>query len=506
MIGAGHNGLLCAGTLAQAGWEVTVLEQAPHAGGAVHSADGPLPGFVVDPCAGFFPLTRASPAFAGLDLEALGVEWVEPPIPMVHPLPDGRSVALHREVEPTVASLEAVRPGAGRAWAGLVAPLLRHQRLVRETVLAPLPPVASALALGLRLRRGGLELARLMAGSAADLGRGVLGGDDPAAWLGGSAAHSDLAPDAAGSAAVAFSLHLLGHMVGWPFPRGGAGRIADALVRRVTLAGGTVRCAAAVERIESTGGRVRGVVLANGTSLAAEVVVATVSVAPLLRMLGPGALPRRLEDELRRWRYGLGTFKVDFALSGPVPWNSEEARRAAVVHVGGTVGEQVEAAHAAARGEVPLRHSMVVGQHSLHDDTRAPPGQHALYAYTHVPARYPDNDAAVADLMEERIEALAPGFRRLVLGRTLRSPEGLERDNPSLVGGDLGGGSLALDQLLLFRPAPRLARYRTPLRGLYVASASTHPGPGVHGVPGAGAARAVRRDAAWPLRRHSPAP
>jgi phytoene dehydrogenase-like protein len=211
-------------------------------------------------------------------------------------------------------------------------------------------------------------------------------------------------------------------------------------------------------------------------------------------------------EQLRRWRYGVGTFKVDFALSGPVPWASDEARRAAVVHVGGTVGEQVEAAHAAGRGEVPRRPSILVGQHSVHDGTRAPPGQQALYAYTHVPARYPDDDSAVADLIEERIEALAPGFRALVLGRTLRSPAQLERDNPSLVGGDLGGGSVAPDQLLLFRPAPRLARYRTPLRGLYVASASTHPGPGVHGVPGAGAARAVRRDGAWPIRRLSSAP
>jgi phytoene dehydrogenase-like protein len=492
VIGAGHNGLLCAGTLAQAGWEVTVLEQALHSGGAVHSAAGPLPGFVVDPCAGFFPLTRASPVFEGIDL---GVEWIDAPVVMVHPLADGRSIALHRDLEATVASLEAVRPGAGRAWAELVAPLLRHQRLVRRTVLAPLPSLAPALALGLRLRRGGPELARLMAGSAADLGRGVLGGDEPAAWLGGSAAHSDLSPDAAGSAAIAFSLHLLGHMVGWPFPRGGAGQIADALVRRLALAGGTVRCGSAVARIESTGGRVRGVVLADGTRLAADVVVATVSVAPLLRMLEPEALPRRLDEELRRWRYGLGTFKVDFALSGPVPWSSEAARRAAVVHVSGTVGEQVEAARAAGRGEVPRRPSIVVGQHSLHDDTRAPPGQHALYAYTHVPARYPEDDSAVADLMEERIEALAPGFRGLVLGRALRSPARLERDNPSLVGGDLGGGSVALDQQLLFRPAPRLARYRTPLRGLYVASSSTHPGPGVHGVPGAGAARAAIADA-----------
>jgi phytoene dehydrogenase-like protein len=502
VIGAGHNGLLCAGTLAEAGWEVTVVEQAPQPGGAVHSREGPLPGFVMDPCAGYFPLTRASPAFDGIDLEQLGVEWVEAPVVMAHPLPDGRSIVLHRELERTVASLEAVCAGSGRAWAELVTPLLRHRDLVRKTALSRLPPVAPALALALRLRRPGIELARLMAGSAATLGTRVLGGAEPAAWLGGSAVHSDLAPDAPGSAGFGFFLHLLGHMVGWPFPRGGAGRITEALVRRLEEAGGTVRCDLAVERIECRGGRARGVVLANGDALAAEGVIASVSVGPLIRMLPPGALPAPVSRELRRWRYGLGTFKVDFALSEPVPWAGAEAREAAVVHVGGRLSEQIEAAHAAGLGQVPRRPSMVIGQHSLQDSSRAPAGRHTLYAYTHVPARRSVDDAEVVELMEQRIEAFAPGFRGLVLGRSVRSPEQLERENPSLVGGDLGGGSAEVDQQLVFRPAPELARYRTPLRGLYLASASVHPGPGVHGVPGAGAARAVRADAARPwLRR-----
>lgn len=196
MIGAGHHGLVCAGSLAEAGWEVTVLEQGSRPGGAVHSCEGPLPGFVEDPCAGFFPLTRASPALEEIGLERYGVEWVDPPVVMVHPLPDGRAMTLHREVEPTVASLEAVRPGAGRAWADLVEPLLRHERLVRRAALSPLPPVGPVLALAPRLRRFGVELARLLPGSAATLGQQVLGGDEPAAWLGGSAVHSDLAPAA----------------------------------------------------------------------------------------------------------------------------------------------------------------------------------------------------------------------------------------------------------------------------------------------------------------------
>jgi phytoene dehydrogenase-like protein len=503
VIGAGHNGLLCAGTLAQDGWDVTVLEQGPHPGGAVHSREEPLEGFVADPCAGFFPLTRVSPAFDGVDWARLGVEWVEPALAMAHPLPDGRSIALHRELEPTVESLEAGRPGAGRAWAELVTPLLRRQRLVCRTALSPLPPGRSAIALGLELGRAGVELAGLMGGSAATLGRHVLGGDEPAAWLGGSAGHSDLSPDTPGSAAFGFLLHLLAHMVGWPFPRGGAGRVSDALARRVVEAGGTVRCDAAVERIECGGGRVRGLVLADGTRLPADAVVSTVSVAPLLRMLAPGVLPGRVERSLRRWRYGVGTFKVDYALSGPVRWRSADARRAAVVHVGPTIEEQIEAAREAGLGRLPRQPSLVVGQHSLHDPTRAPAGRHTLYVYTHVPARHGEGDAAVTELIENRIEQVAPGFRGLVLARAVRSPQRLEAENASLVGGDLAGGSLELDQQLIFRPAPELARYRTPVRGLYVAGASTHPGPGVHGVSGAGAARAARADAsgARPWRR-----
>jgi phytoene dehydrogenase-like protein len=505
VIGAGHHGLVCAGSLAEAGWEVTVLEQGEDPGGAVHSCEGPLPGFVEDPCAGYFPLTRASPVFEAIGLERFGVEWIDTPVAMVHPLPDGRAIALHREVDPTVASLEAVRPGAGRAWAEIVGPLLRHERLVRRVALSPLPPVAPALLLGLRLRRSGVELVRLLAGSAATLGQRVLGGDEPAAWLGGSAVHSDLAPDAPGSAAFSLFLHLLGHMVGWPFPRGGAARITDALVRRLEIAGGTLRCSSAVERIECRGGRARGAVLADGTHLTADAVVAGVSVAPLVRMLPPGALPARVDRELRRWRYGLGTFKIDFALSGPAPWSSEEARRSAVVHLGGPLAEQIDGVRTAGLGRVPERPSLVVGQHSLQDPSRAPAGRHTLYAYTHVPARRAESDEDVVDLMEERIESFAPGFRRLVLGRSVRPPERLERENPSLVGGDLGGGSAEVDQQLVFRPAPELSCYRTPLHGLYVASASVHPGPGVHGVCGAGAARAVRADSSglrpWRRRR-----
>jgi phytoene dehydrogenase-like protein len=494
VVGAGHNGLLCAIRLADAGLDVTVLEQGREPGGAVSSGEDTLPGFVHDRCSAFFPLTLASPAFEGLGLERHGLRWIVPAVPMAHPFADGSAIALHRDVEATTASLDHAAPGAGDAWRALVTPLLANGDLVARTALRPFPPVVPGALLAARLGRPALDLARLMLGSSANLGRELFGHPAPAAWLCGSAAHSDLSPGTAGGAAFALGLHWLGHRVGWPLPEGGAGRLAAALVGRLEAAGGRVRCGARVERIRSRDGRVAGVQLAGGERLDAGIVVATVSAGPLARMLDEGTLPARLLRRLRGWRYGLGTFKVDWALSGPVPWSAPEAREAAVVHVGDTVEAFFASAHAAGRGAVPETPAMIVGQQSLHDPARAPAGRHTLYAYARLSLADAVDREAVAELMERRIETFAPGFRSLVLARVHRAPEQLERENPSLVGGDLGGGSYELDQQLAFRPAPELVRHRTPLRGLYLASASVHPGGGVHGVPGAGAARAVLAD------------
>jgi phytoene dehydrogenase-like protein len=494
IIGAGVNGLVCAIRLADAGFQVTVLEQGATSGGGVSSRQDTLPGFIHDPCAAFFPLTAASPAFRGLGLEHHGLDWINPAVPMAHPFLDGSAIALHRDVEATAASLDDAAAGAGARWQRLVTPLLNRGDLVTRAALSTFPPVVPSARLALALRRGGLELGRLMLGSAASLGREVFAHPTPTAWLCGSAAHSDLSPGAAGGAAFAFALNWLGHLVGWPLPRGGAGRLTDALVGRLEHAGGELRCNAGVERIRCRRGRVSGVSLAGGEELPADAVVATVSARPLAAMLPDEALPQRLLGRLRGWRYGLGTFKVDWALSEPVPWAATEARAAAVVHLGDTVDAYFDAAHDSAVGRVPGTPALVVGQQSLHDATRAPEGRHALYAYTRLPQRYADDDDAVAALIEQRIEAFAPGFSRCVLARHHRSPAQIERDNPSLVGGDIAGGSMELDQQLVFRPAPELVRHRTPLRGLYVASSSVHPGAGVHGVQGAGAAAALRFD------------
>ena len=479
--------------------QVTVVEAADAPGGAVRSREDTLPGFVHDTCSGFYPLTAASPAMRALPLERLGVEWIDPPVPMAHPFPDGSAIALHRDVDATAASLDSQAPGAGAAWREQVELLRPHRELLFRTVLSPFPPVTAAVRLGLRLRRAGIALARQGLSSAAALGLELFGNERAAAWLAGSAAHSDLSPGAAVGGALALGLGVLGNLVGWPFPRGGAQRLTDALVARLRELGGEVRCNTAVESVALRRGRATGVRMATGEELAADVVVATVSAGVVARLVPDGVLPKLVERRLRNWRYGLGTFKVDLALDGPVPWLAEEARRAGVVHVAGELESLFRAAHEARAGEVPAEPTLVVGQHTLYDPTRAPDGRHTLYVYTHVPQRPPLDDAEISERIEQRIEDFAPGFRQLVAARAVRRPAALERENASLVGGDLGGGSYELDQQLLFRPAIELVRGRTPLRGLYVAGASVHPGGGVHGVSGAAAARAVIADSS-PLR------
>ncbi len=494
VIGAGHNGLVAALRLAAAGWDVTVLEAADAPGGAVRSGDGPLPGHVHDRCAGFFPFTLASPAFAGLGVRER-VDWIAPPVAMAHPFADGTAIVLHRDLAETAASLEAAAPGAGRAWRELAEPLLRRRGALLRAGLGPFPPVRASARLAAAFRRDSLTLARRMLASSATLGLELFGNARAAAWLSGTVTHGDITPGSSGGAAFAVVLALLGHAVGWPYPRGGSGRLTDALAERLRELGGELRCGAPAAAIETGGGRARGVRLAGGERIAADAVISTLTPRPLAALLPPGALPDRLLARLRGWRHGLGTFKLDLALAGPVPWTSAAAREAGVVHLGDTLDALFAAQQQAGAGRVPDAPALVIGQHSLHDATRAPAGRHTLYAYTHVPQR-PDLPAeAIADRVERRIEAFAPGFRGLVLGRRSRMPAELEAENACLVGGDIVGGSLELDQQLVFRPAPELFRGRTPLPGLYVAGAGVHPGGGVHGASGHNAARAVLADA-----------
>ncbi len=488
VLGAGHSGLVAAIHLAAAGLDVTVLEQADAIGGASSSVQATLPGFVHDHCAAFVPTAAASPAIREL---ALDVDWVDPAVVVAHPFDDGSAIALHRDVGATVASLG----GAGPGWAAAMERLLPNATRMAESILSPLPPPLSALRFALSLGREAAEWTRRMAGSVEALGLDLFEGDRRAtAWLAGSAQHSGLPPTAAGGGAFGLLLQLLGHSHGWPFPRGGMQSFADALAARARREGAQIRCGAAAAGVVVRGRRVAGVRLADGEVLAGDAVLTTVRAGLLARLLPDGALPDLLHRRLRVWRYGTAPFVVHYALSGPVPWTADAARRAAVVHVGGELEELSAAAQAGQRGRVPERPALVVGQQSLLDATRAPAGQHTLYVYGHVPSRYDEADEQVADRVHAQLERFAPGISSLVLARSFRAPWRTELENPSLVGGDLAGGSMEIDQQLVFRPAPRMCRYRTPLRGLYVAGASVHPGPAVHGVTGRGAAHALLQD------------
>jgi phytoene dehydrogenase-like protein len=480
VIGAGHNGLVAAVRLAEAGCDVTVVETAAEPGGGVRSVE--RAGFVHDECAAFFPLAAASPAFRALELD---VEWVNPPVAMAHVFDDGEAAALHRDVHATAASLEACTPGAGEAWRGLVQTLWPVRSSLVQLALGPLPPLRAAARVARGLGREALPVAPMAVMPSAALGRRLFGDDRAGGWLAGSGAHADLSPRIPGGGAFSLGLNFLGHLVGWPFPRGGAGQLTAALVERLQAADGDLCCGAPAEAIELSGGRTRAVRLAGGERLEADAVLCTASPAVLTALLPRDALPTRL----RGWRYGLGTVKLDYALQAPVPWRSDAAREAGVVHVGGPVREIAASLEQAEAGRFPDKPALVVGQQSLHDPTRAPDGQHTLYAYARLPQPPGLTNQEMADRIEARIERFAPGFRETIRARSVRSPADIETENPSMAGGDLASGSAKPDQQLFLRPDPRLCRYRTPVKGLYVAGAWVHPGPGVHGMSGWNAAQ-----------------
>jgi phytoene dehydrogenase-like protein len=510
VVGAGHNGLVAANLLADAGWQVQVLEATGQAGGSVRSAELAAPGFRSDVFSAFLPLGAASPILGRLELERHGLAWVHAPLALAHPGPDGACAVLSRDLAETAASLEAFAAGDGAAWERLYGRWRRIRGPVLHGLFSLFPPVRAALGLATRMPpRELLRLARFALLPVRRLAEEEFSGAGGGLLLGANALHADIGPEAPGSGFLGFLLCGLGQELGYPAVKGGAGELPAALVRRLEARGGRVVYGTPVKALEIRGRRAVAVRTADGQVVPVErAVIGAVDAITLYRdLIGEDHLPSAVVDDLRRFQFDNATVKVDWALDGPVPWEAEPARRAGTVHLADSMDDLTMYSAQLACGVIPARPLIVVGQMTTTDPTRSPPGTEALWAYAHVPqtvrgdaggsitGAWTDAEAeAFADRIEARIEARAPGFGDRIRARHVLGPPAMQRLNPSLVHGALNVGTAQLYQQLIFRPTPGLGRPTTPIKNVYLASGSAHPGGGVHGAPGANAATlAIRR-------------
>ncbi|MFJ6793137.1 phytoene desaturase family protein [Streptomyces sp. NPDC091268] len=512
VIGAGPNGLVAANVLVDAGWSVEVLEAQEEPGGAVRSDRGVHPDYVSDVFSAFYPLAAASPVLARLDLAAEGLRWSHAPSVLAHPLPDGRCAVLERRVEDTCAGLGGFDAADAGAWQDLYRTWGRVGPDLVQALFTPFPPVRSGLRLAAKLRAsGGLRLARKLALPVRRLGEEEFRGEGGRLLLAGNALHADLAPEAAGSGGFGWLMSMLGQSHGFPVPVGGAGALTAALVERFRRRGGVLRCGERVASVVVRGGAAVGVRTAGGEDVGARRAVLADTSAPALYrdLVGEEHLPSRLLRDLERFQWDFATFKIDWALTGPVPWTAPQAAGAGTVHVADGVDGLTRFAAQISTGQAPDEPFVLFGQMTTADPTRSPAGTESAWAYTHLPQRIasdagPDGitgrwdtreQEAMADRVEARVEAFAPGFRSLIAARRILAPTTLQAMDENLHGGAINNGTTALHQQLVFRPTPGTGRPETPVRNLYLASAAAHPGGGVHGAPGANAARAA-------LRRH----
>lgn len=526
VIGAGPNGLVSANLLADQGWSVLVLEANAEPGGAVRSSELMEPGFINDHCSAFYPLAAGSPVVQSLELERYGLEWRQAPLVLAHPAADGTCPSFSTDIDDSVQRFNHQGAGDGESWRRSY-DLWNH---VSDDFIAalfkPFPPVRN----GLRLMRSMppkelVRFARFAVLPVRTMGNELFSSEANRRLLAGMALHADLLPESSISGFYGWLLGMLGQDVGWPVPKGGAGNLTAALVKRLKDKGGTLICGARVTGIVVRRGRAVGVRDVNGEDYAADkAILADVEATNLyLSLLPESAVPADVMRDISRFERDTATVKVDWNLDGPIPWAAEEARQAGTVHLVDTVDRLSQTTSELARSLVPEVPFLLLGQQSMTDETRAPAGKETAWAYTHVPTRisgdsggtvtgrWDDSEKAqMAERMENEIERVAPGFRDLIRTRHISSPRNLEQEDANLVDGAINGGTAQLHQQLIFRPIPGMGRPETAVSGLFLASSSAHPGGGVHGACGANAAQAAlsaertrrfRRAAGWAAKK-----
>jgi phytoene dehydrogenase-like protein len=462
VIGSGPNGLAAAITLAQAGWKVTVFEAERTIGGGARSAELTLPGFQHDICSAVHAMAAASPFLRTLPLQKYGLEFIEPEAQLAHPFDDGTAAVVERSVEQTAAGLGRDSAAYARLFGGLVRCWPRLERAALGPVTWPRYPVSLA-AFGLRALRPAERLAI-----------SLFVEQRTRALFGAISAHGMLPLDRSLTAGFGLVLGAMAHLVGWVMPRGGAQKLTDALVAHLATLGGEVVANHRVASLDELP--------------PARAVLCDLSPRPFLRVAGQ-RLPSGYRRSLERYRYGMGVFKVDWALDGPIPWRAGECARAGTVHVCGTLEEVVQSERNAWTGLAPERPFVLLVQPTLFDSSRAPAGKHIAWAYCHVPA---GSTADMLPRIEAQIERFAPGFRDRVLAHSVMNPADIEAHNANLIAGDIGSGVVDLRQ---FFTRPTWRTYSTPVRGLYICSAATPPGVGVHGMCGYFAAQRAIADA-----------
>lgn len=464
VIGSGPNALATAICLARENLSVLIVEAKETIGGGARSAELTLPGFLHDVCSAIHPLAVGSPFFNTLPLAEYGLEFIEPPAALAHPLDDGTAVTLKKSIAETIETFG----GADREnYRKLVEPFVEKWKDFAPEILAPLHFPKNPFLMA----RFGLKAFQ----SARGFAEKYFSDERARAAFAGCAAHSMIPLEDVPSAAIGFVLAITAHSVGWGFPRGGAQKISDALAGYFLFLGGEIKTNTSVENIDELP--------------ASRVVLFDVTPRQIIKIAGH-RLPASYKKRLENYQYGAGVFKMDFALSEPLPWRAKECASAGTVHLGGGFDEIAESERKTGRGEISEKPFVLLAQNSLFDSSRAPAGKHTAWAYCHVP-----NNSAVdmTEKIENQIERFAPGFRDCILAKNVMSPSDLENYNANYVGGDIGGGANVLSQLFT-RPTLSWNPYSTPAKGIYICSSSTPPGGGVHGMCGYHAARTVLAD------------